>query len=57
MKTDTVKKTNTTESKIVEGESKEVYNQKTSRQFLISITIGILTIIAIAASAYYGIAR
>ena len=57
MKTDTVKKPNTTESNIVEGESKEIYNQKTSRQFLIGITIGVLTIIAIAASAYYGIVR
>ena len=57
MKTDTVEKTNKTESKIVEGESKEIYNQKTSRQFLISVTIGVLTIVAIAASAYYGIVR
>ncbi|WP_017317418.1 hypothetical protein [Mastigocladopsis repens] len=38
-------------------ESKQELNQKTSVQFVISVTIGVLTIILVAASAYFGIIR
>ncbi|WP_332987482.1 hypothetical protein [Scytonema sp. PRP1] len=38
-------------------ESKEELNKKTSVQFVTSVTIGVLTIILVAASAYFGIIR
>lgn len=57
MKTNNVSKSNSDKSTIVEGENREVYNQKTSRLFIISTTLGVLTIILIAASSYYGLIR
>ncbi|BAZ19870.1 hypothetical protein NIES4073_07430 [Kalymmatonema gypsitolerans NIES-4073] len=38
-------------------ESKDELNKKTSVQFGISVTVGVLTIILVAASAYFGIIR
>ncbi len=38
-----------------QGESKQELNQKTSKQFLISTTIGVLTILVVAASYYFGL--
>ena len=46
---------NNTVSTSREGESKEELNKKTSVQFVISVTVGVLTIILVAASAYFGI--
>ncbi|MDZ7969359.1 MAG: hypothetical protein RM368_31180 [Nostoc sp. DedSLP03] len=57
MKTDNITNSNNTEQTTLEGESKEVLNQKTSIQFLLSITLGVLTIVLVAASAYYGLIR
>lgn len=39
------------------SESKEVVNKKTSAQFTISIISGVLIILLIAASSYYGLIR
>ncbi len=38
-----------------QGESKQELNQKTSKQFIISTTIGVLTILGVAASYYFGL--
>ncbi|MBD2744237.1 hypothetical protein [Coleofasciculus sp. FACHB-1120] len=38
-----------------QSESKQELNQKTSKQFVISTTIGVLTIIVVAASYYFGL--
>ncbi|MGV0105288.1 High light inducible protein [Nostoc sp. DSM 114160] len=57
MKTDNVSNSNNTERTTLEGGSKEALNQKTSIQFLLSITLGVLTIVLVAASAYYGLIR
>ncbi|KAF3890312.1 MULTISPECIES: hypothetical protein [Nostocales] len=40
-----------------EGQNKEALNQKTSVQFVTSATIGVLVIILLAASAYFGIIK
>lgn len=45
----------TTNSQNAVGESKKDLNQKTSKQFLISTTIGVLTILILAVSYYYGL--
>ncbi len=39
------------------SESKEILNKKSSAQFTISILSGILLILIIAASSYYGLIR
>ncbi|MBD1879264.1 hypothetical protein NC997_16485 [Trichocoleus sp. DQ-A2] len=38
-----------------QGEAKQELNQKTSKQFIISTTIGVLTILGVAASYYFGL--
>ena len=48
---------NNTVSTSQEGESKQELNKKTSVQFGISVTVGVLTILLVAASAYFGIIR
>jgi hypothetical protein len=45
----------TTNSQNAVGESKKELNQKTSKQFVISTTIGVLTILILAVSYYYGL--
>ncbi|MFN6525520.1 hypothetical protein [Nostoc sp. ChiSLP03a] len=57
MKTDNITNSNNTERTTLEGGSKEALNQKTSIQFILSITLGVLTIVLVAASAYYGLIR
>jgi hypothetical protein len=41
----------------VQHDSEEPLPKKPSFLFLVSVTIGVLTIILVSASAYYGIAR
>ncbi|MDZ8035986.1 hypothetical protein [Nostoc sp. DedSLP04] len=57
MKADNINNSNNTERTTLEGGSKEALNQKTSIQFVLSITLGVLTIVLVAASAYYGLIR
>ncbi|MCC5659990.1 hypothetical protein LC608_24030 [Nostoc sp. XA010] len=57
MNTDNVTNSNNTERTTLEGGSKEALNKKTSAQFLLSISLGVITIIIAAASAYYGLIR
>ncbi|YAG06362.1 High light inducible protein [Nostoc sp. DSM 114167] len=57
MKTENITNSNNIERTTLEGGSKEALNQKTSIQFLLSITLGVLTIVLVAASAYYGLIR
>ncbi|MFN6488226.1 MULTISPECIES: hypothetical protein [unclassified Nostoc] len=55
MKTNNVTNSNNTERTTIEGGSKEALNQKTSVQFLLSTSLGVITIILVAVSAYYGL--
>jgi hypothetical protein len=57
MKTNKGSKSNNTDSTTMEGESREAYNQKSYWQFIIATTVGVLTIILVAASSYYGLIR
>ncbi len=57
MNTDKITDSNNTERTTIEGGSKEALNQKTSVQFILSTSLGVLTIILVAASAYYGLIR
>ncbi|MEJ6482240.1 hypothetical protein N0Y54_13065 [Nostoc punctiforme UO1] len=57
MNTDKITDSNNTERTTLEGGSKEALNQKTSVQFILSTSLGVLTIILVAASAYYGLIR
>ncbi|MCC5621753.1 hypothetical protein [Nostoc sp. CHAB 5715] len=57
MNTDKISNSNNTERTTLEGGSKEALNKKTSVQFLLSTTLGVLTIILAAVSAYYGLIR
>ncbi|MBN3873957.1 MAG: hypothetical protein HWQ23_27915 [Nostoc sp. JL33] len=57
MKSDNVTNSNNTERTTLEGGSKEALNKKTSEQFLLSIALGVITILIAAASAYYGLIR
>ncbi len=57
MKSDNATNSNNTERTTLEGGSKEALNKKTSEQFLLSITLGVLTILIGAISAYYGLIR
>ena len=45
------------ESTPPESESKQATNKNASWQFTISVTLGLLTILLLAASYYYGIIR
>ncbi|MBE8987576.1 hypothetical protein [Nostoc sp. LEGE 12450] len=57
MNTDKITDSKNTERTTLEGGSKEALNQKTSVQFILSTSLGVLTIILVAASAYYGLIR
>ncbi|MBC1220113.1 hypothetical protein GNF10_12085 [Nostoc sp. UCD121] len=57
MNTEKITDSNNTERTTLEGGSKEALNQKTSVQFILSTSLGVLTIILVAASAYYGLIR
>ena len=57
MKTNNVSNSNNTERTTLEGGSKEALNKKTSVQFILSTTLGVITILLAAASAYYGLIR
>jgi hypothetical protein len=57
MNTDKITDSNNTERTTLEGGSKEALNQKTSVQFILSTSLRLLTIILVAASAYYGLIR
>jgi hypothetical protein len=57
MTTDKATNSNNAVSTSNQSESKQELNEKTSIQFGISITVGVLTIILVAASAYFGIIR
>jgi hypothetical protein len=57
MTSDNVSNSNNTERTTLEGGSKEDLNQKTSVQFLLSTSLGVITIILVAATAYYGLIR
>jgi hypothetical protein len=57
MNADKITDSNNTERTTLEGGSKEALNQKTSVQFILSTSLGVLTIILVAASAYYGLIR
>ncbi|BAY78128.1 hypothetical protein NIES25_45980 [Nostoc linckia NIES-25] len=55
MKSENVTNPNNTEGTTLEGGSKEALNQKTSVQFLLSTTLVVVTIVLVAATAYYGL--
>ncbi|WP_445633935.1 High light inducible protein [Nostoc sp. DSM 114161] len=55
MKSENVTNSNNTEGTTLEGGSKEALNQKTSIQFLLSTTLVVVTIVLVAATAYYGL--
>ncbi|MFN6565405.1 MAG: hypothetical protein RMY28_037165 [Nostoc sp. ChiSLP01] len=55
MKSDNLSNPNNTERTTLEGGSKEALNQKTSAQFLLSTTLVVVTIVLVAATAYYGL--
>lgn len=55
MKSDNVTNPNNTDRTTLEGGSKEVLNQKTSLQFIISTTLVVITILIVAATAYNGL--
>jgi hypothetical protein len=57
MNTENVTNSNNTERTTLEGGSKEALNKKTSAQFLLSTSLGVITIILAAASAYFGLIR
>jgi hypothetical protein len=57
MNTNNVNTSNNTERTTLEGGSKEALNKKTSAQFLLSTSLGVITIILAAVSAYYGLIR
>jgi hypothetical protein len=57
MTSDNLSNSNNTERTTLEGGSKEALNQKTSVQFILSTSLGVITIILVAASAYYGLIR
>jgi hypothetical protein len=57
MTSDNVSNSSNTERTTLEGGSKEALNQKTSVQFLLSTSLGVITIILVAATAYYGLIR
>jgi cobalamin biosynthesis Mg chelatase CobN len=57
MTTDKSTNTNNTVSTTEQHENKQELNQKTSVQFVTSVTVGVLLIILVAASAYFGIVR
>ncbi|BAY08824.1 hypothetical protein [Calothrix sp. NIES-2098] len=40
-----------------QGESKKELNQKTSVEFSVSVVLGVLLIIVLAATAYFGLVR
>ncbi|MDZ8186309.1 MAG: hypothetical protein RMX96_15835 [Nostoc sp. ChiSLP02] len=55
MKSENLNNPNNTERTTLEGGSKEALNQKTSTQFLLSTTLVVVTIVLVAATAYYGL--
>jgi hypothetical protein len=57
MTSDNVSNSSNIERTTLEGGSKEALNQKTSVQFLLSTSLGVITIILVAATAYYGLIR
>jgi hypothetical protein len=57
MTSEDLKNPNNIEQTTTEAQSKQALNQKTSWQFIISTTLGILTIIIIAAVSYRGLIR
>jgi F0F1-type ATP synthase assembly protein I len=57
MKTDSTTNPNNKMSTSEQQESKETLNRKTSVEFVTSVTIGVVVIILIAATAYFGIIR
>ncbi|MEA5602866.1 hypothetical protein [Nostoc sp. UHCC 0252] len=57
MTSNNVSTSNNTERTTLEGESKEALNQKTSTQFILSTSLGVITIILVAATAYFGLIR
>jgi hypothetical protein len=56
MNTESFKSSKSTES-AMQHESKEELNQKTAAQFGLSIALGVITIILVAATAYFGLIR
>ncbi|MBD2448437.1 hypothetical protein H6G76_14975 [Nostoc sp. FACHB-152] len=56
MNTESFKNSQTTET-AMRHESKEELNQKTAAQFGLSIALGVITIILVSATAYFGLIR
>jgi len=55
MNTQSPTNSNNSGSTFQEQESKEALDKKTSVQFGLSLSLGIITIILVAATAYYGL--